>query len=529
MSEHSGGHDAYFQAFGFGDTSEAFTQGKFYAEAFGNLGKGLHQALRRNKTLKEYFTRDYQIEHYLQFSEQLSNMVYEHLADEPSGRLLINAMESDPQHGYEHTRRLEKWYKADLKHDKAFRSNPEVLYFSPSAFMGTRFHDIVEVINGIKEGHSEASGLFALGYLLQSRHLANEAVSGFNNEQRNEFPLHDWMKMAWGTAFICIHHTRPEQMPSTEDIMIQGVFNPEELLSLVEKTAKEHHMPIEKYFPPYKLIRETIQKIQDGALEIPVFTKEEIEGLKLQTRLIAAVDKLDSNYPPDLSAVRTFLTKPDRPFFLRIEGALSLEEELQERPLRCRYQEAQCDFDRYLYEITRTQVFEGVSPILSVWYADALREKGVFLDEAISALLNGDGSNFLSPYEHLEKDMTLVILEKIGRNDITIRGNAQRAIDDQNHKFIIHALREKGYSAESYMSLLLRIRGERIKVENIVSKKILSLHQQRVTDKEKERIRALVSLARQQQYRELAWVPGIQKDVEPPYSGYLYVRLEKNE
>jgi hypothetical protein len=334
--------------------------------------------------------------------------------------------------------------------------------------------------------------------------------------------------MAWAAPFMCLHHTRPELMPRTE-LLVHGLFNPQELLQSVEKTAAKHGMTLEQYFPPYEIIRSTIELIRDGKLTVPTFTQGEIKGLELHTRFFAAADKLDSNHPPDLSAVRTFQTNPDRPFVIRPERNVSLEEELKMRIDRCDQGEAPDDFSRLVYEIKRTHAFDGVSPVLHAWYADALRGKGAFLDGAISALLDDDGSGFLFAYDHLEIDMTRAILTKAGYTRDVAISHVKKAIDSKHPEpYITNLLRDKGYAPDAYYSLLDRIEEERKEAAKIIYKKILSLHKMEIKPEEKVRIKALLSLAREQQDKELGYTPGsIYSGEFAPYDGYLYIHLTK--
>jgi hypothetical protein len=528
MTENTPGHSVFSL---FKEKKDNFFQGKYFQSAVERMGgKSVDKIIESERVPKEYFAEDRQIELYLKFFEQLSNWVNENLLDDPAAASLNKATEGNSHHGYDHIRRLEKWYKAALANDKELRSNADFLFFSPAAFMSMRFHDSVEVVNNIKNGHNKAGALFALGYLLQSRHLADEEVSIVTDKKQDTFPENEWIKMAWATAFMCLHHSTPEQLPSIDDVSKNGLFDLKELLLSIENIARGFDMSLEEYFPPYALIQETLQRVREGEFQAPVFTKGEIDGLFQQTRLFSACDKLDSNLPPDLSAIRTLQTSADRrPFFVRLEGNQSLEDELKTRFDGCVDQEGPCDFDRLLYEITRTESFKGVSPILSIWYADALQKKAMFVDRATSAFLEGDNAEFLSAYEHLEMDMTEAILQKAEVSESEAEACLSEKDDNERHISVATLLSEKmGRSADSYWAMLDRIRREREAFTRILSNKTNSMRRLGITKKDEVRMKKLIALARRQQERGLSWIPASRGGVDiPPYSGYYYIKLRK--
>ena len=532
------GSPSYFDESGLRAPVESIEEGKLYQKVAIDLAQELPLLMHNGKIRPEYFTEDFQRERHFQFSERLSNTLNDWFISDASDEL-VNSLERSPHHGRDHFRRLEKWYKKAQKEDKAMRSNPNYIYFSPSAFVAMRFHDLLEVWSGQKEGHDAAGGLFAFGYMLQSQGIADKVVEKHGYGGRESFPHNDWVKLAWGAAFICLNHSLPDEMHTTEYLMQHGLLDSKDLLNGAEVMLKEANIKrkregktlfasIREFFPEFALISETLTHIKDGTLESPLFTQNEIEGLKKQTRVFAAADKLDSNFPPDLSADRTFLTRPERAFYVRIEGNLSAKDELEERIQGGSRHESPCDLDRLLFEITRTKTFDGVSNSLSYWYAQALREKGKFLNDSITLLLEHNGSGFMSAYDHLERDMTEAVLAKAGYGDSDAKSKATEVYQKDDHKQIVGILHDLGYKSDSYLDMIFRIRKERRDVTGIVNAKIRSVIDAAITPEEKTRIKELLYLARIRQHEGLGWIPGptLPEDMTP-YKGYLLIRLTK--
>ena len=528
-----------------------YKDGKLWQQVYGVMGGSLVQLLAEGKILPEYFQQDYATEVHFQLSEQIANWININLLAEPECQSLREKLNESPDHGRDHFRRLEKWYKKAQAKDKSIRTDTAYLYFSPSAFLSEKMHDLVESYSGQKEKHDGAAALMALGYVLRSLPLAHDVVRDFSDGKYTDFPSEEWVKIAWGTAFMCLHHSKPELMPSTDDLLARqapaddgnkpiGIFDPKELLNAAEymmqeankkKLAQEEtpFRTVEEFFPPYALIRTTIQAIQNGTLEVPVFNELEIEGLKKQTRLFAAADKLDSTYPADLSAVRTFQTRPERVFFLRMEREMELEEELEERIKRGAGHESPCDLDRFLFEMTRTKTFDDMSLIVKRWYANGLRMKAQFLYEGISALLESDSAIFLRAYEHMERDMARAILIKAGYEEGLAAGIATIHDRDLRRVEVEDRLESQRFDPGEYEAVLYRIRDERARVESIINNKMNSLFQMDITVEEKERIRKLLVLARVRQSEGLRWMPGPTANEPLPYVGYILVQLTKIE
>jgi hypothetical protein len=542
MSGDTSGMPAYFDISGLHDVVSDYENGKLYIKTAKVVGE-LPALLLKGRVTERYFIYDRQIEKHLQFSEQISNHLYfSWLRD--AQEALVDAINLSTHHGQSHFRRLEKWYKQAQGEDKALRSNADFLYFSFSAFMAERFHDIPEVWCDEKEGHDGSGALLALGFLLQAQEAADEAVRHHTNGTYHSFPPADFEKAAWGTAYMCLHHSYPDNMPSTNDVIQNGIMQPKKMLEAAEvlknavnnkriERGKAPFAAIEDVFPALKKIERVIRQITDGTIRIPKFSEAEIEGLKKQTRLFAAADKLDSNFPPDLSAVRTFLTQPERVFYKRLESGqegISPDEELDMRIERCGNHVAVCDFDRFLYEITRIKTFDGVSPKINYWYAYALRGKGRFLTGAIGPLLHGDGSRFLRAYDHLEKDMIEAVLVKADYGVTEAMRIAESIQATGDFKRVKQLLQENGFTTDTYVQMLLQIHKERNDVERIVAYKIQTIEAENITPDEKIRIMSLIKRARERQDAGLGNVPGpifnTDHDVMP-YQGYLPIQVTK--
>lgn len=527
-----------------------YRESKYWTQAYGVLGSALLDLMAKGDILPEYFQKDFSIELHFELSEHIALWLSHNLLAAPESQSLRKALDQSPDHGEDHFRRLGKWYKKGQAVDKMIRADVGYLYFSPSAFIAKHTHDLVETYSGQKEKHDGTDALLALGHTLQSIDLVDAALSDFSNGKFSEFPRDDWNKVAWGAAFICQHHSRPELMPSTEDLLEMqsrkegqlgyvGIVDPLRLLKDAEYMLEEANgkrlergekafTSIEEFFPPFRLIRDFIQQIRDGVVEIPQFDEKEIEGLKKQTRLFAAADKLDSTYPAELSAVRTFQTRPDRPFFVRLEGDMTLEAELRERIRLGSGHESPCDFDRLIFEMTRVKTFTEIGIVVQRWYANGLRSKGKFLKEAISRLIDGDGDVFLQTYENLEGDMAGALLKKAGyASDYS--GYVVRLKDKaMRRKEVEEALAVEGFDPRIFEAVLYRIRSERGVIGNIIDKKIQQIFALGLTSDEKHRIRTLLSMARVMQDEGLSWIPGPATENPIPYDGYIHVRLTRS-
>lgn len=395
-------------------------------------------------------TSDAAAESIFESSEHMGNAIFDTILRDPSAVdrenvPLHDVFEDHIDHGYSHLRRVEKWYKLIQHEDHAGRLDEAYQRFSLSAFLAIKTHDLVYLGSHIKEHHAQAGALFMLGYLLD--HYDELAVNSEHGIQMNHT---EWEKVAWGTAFIIAHHTKPETIRA--DIVdtgpIEGILDPGELLTTVEAYCASNGLSISDYFPPYNSIISTLGKVTNGTLTAPRFTQQEIQGLVKQAKFMAVADKLDTTYPPELVVPRTLETKPERPFFLPLSDYYLMEiankqgneydpvssAQLQSRDPHLALKHfarsklglnidpdtmspqqlidceiavrgwfaaegiALCDMDRFLFELARSDMFHGVSAFVSRFIPDVQRKKASFLRNAVERFVNGDPTAFSSGF-----------------------------------------------------------------------------------------------------------------------------------
>lgn len=498
---------------------EPFNLGKLWWRAVQGMGAAnAIRLLTQGRVAEAYFVNDKYRENHLQYSEKLAYTLNQMLLSESLSSELKNRIELSLHHGYNHFRRVEKYKKAIDAHDVELRSNADYLYFAISGYVAIYFHDLVEVYTREKRHHDSGSAILTLGYMLQKRDQIAAAMGS------DTIPDEVSQKLSWAAAFICLYHSKPEEVAEVDDLLKNGLFDAKQILKNIEETARLHGQNIYTFFPPFKLIENVINDIKANKLTIPTFSKNELEGLIKMLRAIAASDKLDATYPVGLAATRMILTVPDRPWYIRLEGDNTLEEELEVRKQGAAGSNASCDFDRILYEITRAKAFTGLSPWVSFLYSHGLTERAKYFTKVIPAFLDGNIESYLEAYPDLLQTELKAIMMKIKIPQDRI--NATLLLDEHGTK--IKDARKLaingGYAEELITDLVQGIDDERLQVRLVLTNKSDQLSNLRLSIDEKRRIIDLLNLAIKQQRQSLFQYPGLMK-IKLPYEGYYWVDL----
>src|SRR3989344_2063366 len=221
------------------------------------------------KEHQDYFARDEKIRAHLIASEIFSNMLFNQLLDRPEAGNLREQVEGNIHHGFRHTRRVEKWFKTIMANDVELRHYPLIQNYSLPAFLAIRLHDIVQVANGQKESHDEASGLFALGYFLREEVINHIVKLSHVNSNPNPLTADDCIKMAWALSFMCLQHSKPEDIPSTDILYRDGLIDLPKVLEVVSTTAQSKSMTLLDFFPSYSLITTFLESTRSGQIQQP--------------------------------------------------------------------------------------------------------------------------------------------------------------------------------------------------------------------------------------------------------------------
>lgn len=357
----------------------------------------------------DYFETLEQQKIHLIASENLANAINAAILTHPICAELRQRVEEDGPHGIGHLRRNEKIVKHIDAKDRALRADSGYRYFAFCGYMANRMHDLVQAWTHSKNGHDEGAALFALGTLSQIQ---------------TPLPQDIWDDLTWGTAYVCKYHSYPEKMPKIEELIANGFLDPQELLNDVKRAAEKKGKDIYSFFPPFNLIKDYIESIEREEIHPPYFSQEKIAALNKRAMVFIAADKLDSLYPVDLSSGRTVLTNVYRPLWMPIgEQVLSIHEEFEARRRRSDGRESECDLDRYIYELTRMEKFHAISPVVNTLFRQGLRQKAIFLRNAIDKFYQGDFYPFTYVYEKMLREMIdgmLIQAEVDGKDRIKI-------------------------------------------------------------------------------------------------------------
>lgn len=416
----------------------------------GRMGLGLTarelRRLHKRVEVRNELNDDLSREQIFVFSESLSNFLFSNFINHKYAGNLKQKVEDNTDHGFSHTRRLEKLAKDFNEKDNVFRRNKlnqPYFLFAPSLFLSMRFHDLFEIPDRMKKGHAESAALLTLGLLMQFY----QQVNRFSLETTGrKFYKSRWRKIAWATAITCLYHSNPTLLPELSSLKkdrngridLTQLIDVGQVLRAVRSLAKGG--TIYDMFPPFKMIRSVINNIEHGTLQAPHFTDEELKGLYTETYLFAAFDKIDSIDPPDFSSARTLQSKPKRVFYQDIrqilqrkkdqeiramfkadfakqvisakrgKRELTVSEDLLIRVTIANSHDAPDDYSRYLFELQRAGEFSRLaSPWVLSKFKTCLIGKGNFLAHAIPQFLEG---NF-SPFTNIYAEEELAQIEKV--------------------------------------------------------------------------------------------------------------------
>ncbi len=501
--------------------------GKMTNRGYEISGRGFARDMRR-KGVSEYLQRDATIEHYLQATEKIENLVNDVMLHEPICDKLRDMVERSPHHGRPHFRRIEKWEKWADKHDTAIRHSPVHLYFKVPEKLAKRGHDLVEVLTGKKEGHDAAGALFTFGYMMEN---VDTLVPIINEELGLTYPitLDDWTAWAWATAFICEHHSKPEKMSTIAHLVQQGVVDPAEFLRKTEDMAQKYgEESIYTLFPPFAIIRPFIERIRERKI-LPYrgFTQNELDALRTRGFRFSAADKLDGTFPADLAGARMILTRPDRAFYERMsKPGLTLLEELDARVQDGGAHESSCDLNRILFELTRTQALGEFPSHVRHAFRVGMQLRSSYYLRAIDALLHDDTVPFLESYESLERHEIVALLGKIGVQEIESKVVVQMSEEDDRHRSVRALLKKYGYDGAAFDDVLYKIHNEKAIVGQALLAKIQLLRERSVSSEEKAWIMQLLKRAVEVQKNHLPITQGPMK-FDPPYDSYYPLDVEK--
>ncbi len=324
--------------------------------AFRRLQLGVNHINRYKRKkgvdVDEVFRKDREIAYDFQVNERVSNILFDSFIQHPKLGNLERRWEMNSDHGFPHARRMEKYLKAVHAYEPTFRNNKAYHFFNISQFLSIRFHDLFELEAG-KKKHAEGAALTVLGYL-----LTPDLILELQTDPRDEYDMpkdysvsdEDWQKQVWGAAIMILHHSYPEglRVLSHELEYENGIVTKKSFQKLIdcnkivaglETLAQARGLQIDDLFTPfaYGPVNEFIQRIKDGQeLNTPEFTEYEIEGLLKATDVFAAIDKLDSILPSELSTARTFQTSSERPFYVPVRECLAFAREKDPDLIRAR-------------------------------------------------------------------------------------------------------------------------------------------------------------------------------------------------
>lgn len=477
--------------------------------------------LRTGRINEAYFSSDEQIRNHLQFCEALAYVINQHFMGLTETRGLKGLVENSFHHGIDHFRRAEKYSKAEDASNTLFRRDPNYLYFAPSRYLALYFHDLVEVYTGEKEYHDSGSALLTLGYLLNMYDHVRDLTSSSQNG--SFIPQEDWEMIAWGTAFICRYHSKPEKTPQLESLLKDGILDPQELLRDAVAAAQKNHVSLFEFFPGYKSAASIIQQIQNNSLRVPQFTREKIEGLLKELQVTAAADKLDDTHPAAEAAARMNLTVPDRVFLDGSYFHLSLAEEYERRRQDGGAHRSSCDLNRILFMLSRTGVTSGLS-----WSSQMMRvglkRRAEFYQQAIPGFLVGDFSTYLSPYETFVQREMHALLIKAGVDSYRVNSTLNISDPDVRRRSLRTLLAQRGLHPGVVDIIQDRIFEERDQVQQILGHKYQLLKTMNLGDRERQRIVDLLQMSIQQQYVKITKV-AIPLNLKLPYTSYFILDL----
>lgn len=531
--------------------------GKLYARAVKEMG--VVEANKVYQKVPEEFEKDYMCEQVFQLAELWSNIIISDMygkynikrQDSDNVPQVINmgdVVEENVDHGYDHVRRLEKWYKEFVARNPEFRSNLDFAYFSLSTYMALRLHDIFQTVTGKKEAHPEAAALFSLGYLLK-----------YKDEIMPEVSEEDWNKIAWGTAFACLNHM-PDSVPSLDQMVSvtannenlelglgvdTELFEPQKLKDTLIESLQKSDDDFE--VDELAIMEETFAPLNDVlnvalSAKSPKLQMREIKALRKQTVLVGVVDKMDTMYPPIRSVWRMLITKPNRPFYEPIDVAKN-ESEFEVRIEDGNAPTASCDFNRMLLELTRLDSLVDADFSAAVYLKKIMMEKIDIAMAMVNVISVGDHSLLFEQFEiDFKNELYELLVNRVGIPAEDVRNIG---------KFSIYHIDQKGeYSFNNYEDIvdngvkaLLKKNGFSPNIFGIFIEKYLkdynltlSAISQKITKSEHKvgssaysdmmNMLAMAKLQLKIKIRKLPFV--LEDNLGKPYHGYFHVPVIEN-
>ena len=486
---------------------------------------GVIDKIHRGELTESYFIREYRAEHALRISEQISNRMNDEIMRNPQCASLRTKLENDMPHGYNHLRRVEKWVKLFFASCQEYRFDDNMLTYAISMYSAIRNHDYVEVFTKRKRGHESAAALFTFSTVGGLLAIANETIT--HRFEAGEIAQNEWEKIQCAATFMCLHHSKPEDMPTADEIMKDGgrLLHMQAVLRETEIMAKNMGTSnIENFFPPFSIVRTSIQKIRNNKIKEVHFTRDEVESIRRLVFVMATADKIDSNNPSDLSAARTFLWEPDRPLYISDDDGLSLKEEFDKRYLLGRNNKAPDDLSRLIFEISRPSPLGDNNPILTYLYQWSLFSKGQFISAVFPKVIVGDFQRFTDAYERQKLNLIRAIAQKSfsqrelqGRLISAYARNDKQSIEKQ-----MYGVRIDPGIIEFYERMVLE---ERDEVLSVLSNKFAKPQNLHITTEDVRKIHDLIATAVEKQRIQTLHTPG-PSIIVPPYEKDGYIRID---
>lgn len=394
------------------------------------------------------------------FFEDTANKMFSVFRKLPDNIEIDSLIETNTDHGFTHQRRLERHLKEFFKKEPGYRRNSNLLFFTLSQLISIRFHDILELFPDGKELHTEGGALLVLGYLNQNREIFNYILEETGMDKPDDST---WSKIMVSTFVTCLYHSKPKLLKEVQknflgnkratinDFLTETLITQDTLEKLQEKHKDKQNFT--------SLINEGVNYLKKNKYQT-IFSIEEAKDLIESVKVFAAIDKLDSVLPAELSTARTFITMKDSPrLFIRPLAGIALDEEgkikaevlqlsttnpscqtavnklkknkplnyLDEYYLRIALAEGSTspdDFSRLLFETQRVDFPVDIPVWLKAGFKFALIEKGKFLLKMVPNFLTTKNVGFFEPiYLQAETDLLKEFLIKSGLREEEINTN----------------------------------------------------------------------------------------------------------
>lgn len=474
------------------------------------------------------------------FFEDATNKLFSAFRKLPGNFELDSLIETNTDHGFTHQRRLERHLKEFFKKEPEYRRNPNLLFFTLSQLISIRFHDILELFSNGKESHTEGGALLALGYLDQNRETFNRILEEMGMDKPDDST---WSKIMISTFATCLYHSKPKLLEVVQK-KIEGKekVNIDDILSekLITKDTLEKLQEKHKSKPNFiSFINEGFNFLKKNKYQT-VFSQKEAKDLIESVKIFAAIDKLDSVLPAELSTARTFITMKDSPrlFFIPLEKIVFDEkgkiknsvlelvnshpicqrainrlsknkplDYLDEYYLRIALAEGSTspdDFSRLLFETQRVDFSDKLPKWLKAGFKFALIEKGEFLLKMVPDFLTTKSIGFFEPiYLQAETDLLKEFLIKNGLREEDINTNIgyYSSLDSQEDRdefltVTINMLNEMGIQVPDISINFKALRQELSQLEEtLIRKKAQFMETGLIGENEAKRTEALLRIA----------------------------------